>query len=359
MEGSLARMSDNFSRSDRSDRSDHSGGSRNYRGSGGGYRGDRSRNERDDYRRRDDRRSGGYRNEGGDRRDRRDSGDRRDGQPRRYRDDARRDDRRSDRSHDRRDDRRHSQRAGAGRKDGQFRGPQRPGFREERIQKRQQEPTLPDDVTARDLDPSILQDLKSLARDNADMVGRHMVMAAVLMEEDPQLALAHARAAKDRAGRVGVVRETCGIAAYHAGEWKEALAELRAARRMSGGPGLLAVMADCERGLGRPEKALEFIRTEDAAGLDEAGRVELAIVAAGARQDLGHHDAAVAELQRVLFEPTRKGMTASRLFYAYADALVAAGRPADAKVWFGHAKNADEEGFLDAQERIAELEKLG
>lgn len=317
-------MSDNFSRSDRSDRSDYSGGSRNYRGSGG-YRGDRSRNERDGYRRRDDRRGGSYRSEG-----------------------------------DRRGDRRHAQRAGAGRREeSSSRGPHRPGFREERIAKRQQEPALPDDVSPRDLDPSILQDLKSLSRDNADTVGRHMVMAAVLMEEDPQLALAHARAAKDRAGRVAVVRETCGIAAYHAGEWKEALAELRAARRMSGGPGLLAVMADCERGLGRPEKALEMVRTEDTSSLDEAGRVELAIVAAGARQDLGHVDAAVAELQRVVFEPSRKGMTASRLFYAYADALAMAGRRAEAKVWFGHAQQADEGGFLDAAERIAELEKSG
>nr|WP_035111509.1 hypothetical protein [Corynebacterium freiburgense] len=330
-------------------RSDSRGQSQSYRGSrnSGGYRGDRSWGERNDDRR------GGYRTERGD------SG----GRGRRYEEQG--DERRKYRSGDRegggrrferQGERRHSQRAGAGRKDDRTRGPHRPGFREERLNKRQHAPTLPDDITARDLDPSILQDLKSLSKDNADTVGRHMVMAAVVMEEDPQLALRHARAAKDRAGRVAVVRETCGIAAYHAGEWKEALSELRAARRMSGGPGLLAVMADCERGLGRPEKALEIIRTEDLSKLDEDSRVELAIVVAGARQDMGHIDAAIAELQRVLFEPTRTGMTASRLFYAYADALAMAGRNEDAKTWFTHAANADVGGFLDAKDRIAELE---
>ena len=115
-------------------------------------------------------------------------------------------------------------------------------------------------------------------------------------------------------------RETCGIAAYHAGEWKEALAELRAARRMSGGPGLMAVMADCERGLGHPEKAIEIARSEELSRLDAASMVELAIVVAGARQDMGQFDAAVAELERQDLNPSRRGVSASRLFYAYADA---------------------------------------
>ena len=166
-------------------------------------------------------------------------------------------------------------------------GPQRPGFREERIVARQNEPSLPEDVQPDELDPSVRQDLKSLSKDNADQVARHMIMAATLMADDPKLALRHARAAKDRAGRVGVVRETNGVAAYHAGEWKEALAELRAARRISGGAGLLAVMADCERGLGRPEKAIELGRSDRVRLLDDESRTELAIVVAGARRDMG------------------------------------------------------------------------
>ena len=138
-----------------------------------------------------------------------------------------------------RDRRTHANRGGAGRdgSNGKVRhdrsNPYRQGFREDRMAQKENEPALPDDIDASDLDPSVLQDLRVLAKDNADKVAKHMIMAASWMADDPQLALRHARAAKNRAGRVGVVREAAGIAAYHAGEWKEALSELRAARRMS------------------------------------------------------------------------------------------------------------------------------
>ncbi len=251
--------------------------------------------------------------------------------------------------------RQHAQRGGADRPERRT-GPQRSGFREERIMKRQNDPDIPGDISAKDLDPSVLQDLRSLSKDNADTVARHMVMAAIWMEDDPQLALRHARAAKDRAGRVSVVRETAGVAAYHAGEWKEALTELRAARRISGGPGMLAVMADCERGLGHPEKALELGRTEDLSGLDDDSRVELAIVLAGARADMGDFDSAVVELKSVGLEDTRSDITSMRLFYAFADCLLQAGRGDEAREWFLRSAELDTEGVLDARERAADLE---
>lgn len=219
------------------------------------------------------------------------------------------------------------------------------------------EPDLPGDIDIKDLDPLVLQDLKVLSKDNADAVAKHMIMAATWLADDPQLALRHARAAKDRAGRVSVVRETNGIAAYHAGEWKEALSELRAARRMSGGPGLIAVMADCERGLGRPEKAIELAREEDLSSLDQDNLIELAIVVAGARHDLGQHDSAIVELQKVNPSLKSTGFTHSRLSYAYADALVLAGRGDEAREWFQHAATLDEDGYLDAEERIEQLDK--
>ncbi len=217
------------------------------------------------------------------------------------------------------------------------------------------EPKLPEDIDPAELDPSVRQDLKSLAKDNADQVARHMIMAASVMAEDPQLALRHARAAKDRAGRVGVVRETNGVAAYHAGEWKEALAELRAARRMSGGPGMLAVMADCERGLGRPEKAIELARSEEAAQLDAESKVELAIVAAGARRDMGDVDGAIVELETQNMEAKRSEISAARLFYAYADALAEAGRKDEAREWFTRSADVDPDELLDSRERLEEL----
>ena len=236
--------------------------------------------------------------------------------------------------------------------------PYRQGFREERMAQKENEPSIPDDIDPSDLDPSVLQDLRVLAKDNADKVAKHMIMSATWMADDPRLALAHARAAKNRAGRVGVVREAAGIAAYHAGEWKEALSELRAARRMSGGPGLLAVMADCERGLSRPDKAIEIGRSQEAQKLDPESQVELAIVVAGARHDLGQHEAALATLQQLnptIDEKKVGDFAHTRLSYAYADALAQVGRTDEARTWFEHVKKVDSDEMTDVAQRLKEF----
>lgn len=218
-----------------------------------------------------------------------------------------------------------------------------------------EEPDLPDGITPGELDDEARRDLRGLQKDTADVVAKHLVAAGMLVDEDPEQALAHARYARRRASRIAVVREAAGIVAYHAGEWNEALGELRAARRMGGGPGHLAVMADIERALGRPERALELVRAPEAKELGKAETIELAIVAAGARRDLGELDAAVVGLQIPELEPTRREPWSPRLFYAYADNLLAAGRESDALQWFVHTVDADVEGETDAAERIAEL----
>ncbi len=187
------------------------------------------------------------------------------------------------------------------------------------------------------------------------MVARHLVAAGTLVEDDPAQALLHARFARRRASRIAVVREAAGIAAYHAGEWNEALGELRAARRMGGGPGHLAVMADIERALGRPERALELARGPEVRELGRADAIELAIVAAGARRDLGELDAAVVGLQIPELDPSRRDPWSARLFYAYADNLLAAGRESDALQWFVHTVDADTDGETDADRRLADL----
>ncbi|MFI5720222.1 hypothetical protein [Nocardia sp. NPDC051750] len=220
---------------------------------------------------------------------------------------------------------------------------------------RPDEPDLPDDIQAGDLDPAIRRDLLSLDKGNAETVARHLVMAAQLLDDEPRLALAHAQAARQRAGRIAVVRETAGVVAYHAGEWAEALSELRAARRMAGGSGLLAVMADCERGLGRPERAIEIGRSDEGRALTGDEAIELRIVVAGARMDLGQYDQAVVTLQTPDLDPARTGSGPARLFYAYADALVAAGRTEEGLTWFFNAASADLDGETDAEERAAEL----
>jgi hypothetical protein len=217
------------------------------------------------------------------------------------------------------------------------------------------EPPLPDDVTGAELDRTIRAELASLASMNADTVARHLVMAGRLLDDDPETAYLHAAAAAKRAGRVGAVREAAGLTAYRSGRYAEALSELRAARRITGDHSTLPVMADCERGLGRPERALEIAAGPEVANLDAAARVELLIVASGARRDLGQLDAAVLALQGPALRPHLRKPWSARLFYAYADALEAAGRVEEATTWFGHADEADSEDETDADVRLAEL----
>jgi tetratricopeptide (TPR) repeat protein len=206
------------------------------------------------------------------------------------------------------------------------------------------------------LDPEARKELRTLARETADLVARHLVVTGQLLDEDPDQALVHARAARAMAGRVGVVREAAGLAAYAAGEWAEALAELRAARRITGSPEHLAVMADCERALGRPERALGYADDPDVARLTQDQRVELVIVVSGARRDLGQADAAVLALQDPAKRTSDKRPWAARLWYAYADALLDAGRSEQAREWFGKAAEVDAEGATDAGDRALLLD---
>lgn len=189
----------------------------------------------------------------------------------------------------------------------------------------------------------------------AEFVGGHLVAAGRLIDSDPRQALEHARAARSRGARVAAVREAAGLAAYQCQEWAEALSELRAARRISGDPSNLAVMADCERALGRPERALKVLDDPAFPRLDAATKAEVLIVAAGARRDLGQLDAALAVLERGPLDPKQPRPGSARLWYAYADALAEAGRVEDAVRWFGAAALVDHDDETDAADRAADL----
>jgi tetratricopeptide (TPR) repeat protein len=216
-------------------------------------------------------------------------------------------------------------------------------------------PPVPENVDVSLLDRGVRAELRSLSKPAADAVGKHLVAAGQSLDTDAGAALAHARAARALAGRVASVREAVGIAAYRAGEWAEALTELRTARRIGGDPRNLPVIADCERALGRPAQALRMLDDPAVSKLDTETRLELLIVVAGARRDLGQPDAALAVLARGGLDPERPKPGSARLWYAYADALAAGGRTDEAVTWFGASAAADAEGELDAAERAAAL----
>lgn len=217
------------------------------------------------------------------------------------------------------------------------------------------EPALPTGVDTSVLDRAVRAELRPLSKAAAEAVGAHLVMTAEFLDTDPRRALAHARAARARAGRIAAVREAVGIAAYHAEEWSEALTELRTARRISGDARNLPVIADCERALGRPAQALRALDDPGVRTLDPTTRAELLIVVAGARRDLGQLDAALSVLARGGLDQQQPRPGSMRLWYAYADALEAAGRLPEAARWFAASAALDPEGELDAAERAAAL----
>ena len=218
-------------------------------------------------------------------------------------------------------------------------------------------PDLPPDIEAAELDPDVRRELRTLPKGLADEVARRLVAAGRALPEDPELAHAHAEVAGRLASRVGAVREAVGLTAYATGRWAQARSELRAARRMSGSDALLPVIADCERGLGHPERALDLAGSPEAARLPVADRIEMRIVAAGARHDMGQPEAAVVTLQCPQLREDGQPWSA-RLQYAFAAALLAVGRADEAVDWFRRAARNDPDGETEAADRVAELEGI-
>jgi tetratricopeptide (TPR) repeat protein len=216
---------------------------------------------------------------------------------------------------------------------------------------------IDEDITGTELDKGVKQELMSLPKTLAEDVAKNLLMVARLLGEDPERAYGYARIALRLASRVPSVREAAGFAAYGVEKYGEALAEFRAARRMTGLQHLWPVMADCERGMGRPEKALAMAGEPEVQRLDKAGQVEMRLVAAGARRDMGQPEAAVVTLQSPELASTSQQPWTARLRYAYADALLeVGGREAEAREWFAKALEADQEGATDASDRLAELD---
>ncbi len=226
-------------------------------------------------------------------------------------------------------DRASSDRAGAGRPP-----------RDEDSRPRHDDPLLPEDVAANQLDKGARIELKTLSKDNADWVARHLVMVGRLIDSDPALAHKHALAAARRAGRIGVVRETTAITAYATGDFALALRELRTYRRITGREDQLPLMVDSERGVGRPQAALELGRSVPREALDPAVQVALAIAMSGARLDLDQPELALSELQIPQLDPERAFSYSPALFDAYATVLEELGRDDEAEQWWQRSDRA-------------------
>jgi tetratricopeptide (TPR) repeat protein len=224
-------------------------------------------------------------------------------------------------------------------------------------QERYDGPPLPEEITGRELDRSISGQLKGLPDKLALRVARHLAAAGVLIDSDPETAYQHTLAARARASRLAVVREAVGEAAYASGHYAEALAELRAAKRMNGATDYLPIMADCHRALGQPEQALKLAKSPSVARFRPEAKAEMTLVEAGARRDMGQLDAALRTLELAPLLSKSREAWVVRLRYAYADTLEAAGRDTDALAWFHRTHAIDAHELTDASERADAIEK--
>ena len=194
------------------------------------------------------------------------------------------------------------------------------------------EPELPEDVSAKDLDSTARMGLRALSRLNAENIARHLVMTQRLLETDPEVAYAHARYAASHAGRIAIVREAAGIAAYVAGLYSEALRELRAARRLSGMDTMYRAMeVDCERALGRPDAALRSAQNALQLDLEDDERAELAIVVTGIYHDQGNDELALITIEDAIRKAPKDTEILRRLHSVRADRLEDLGRVREAE----------------------------
>ena len=305
----------------------------------GGYRGNRGDNpryQRDGERsgfRHDDRRDGERRNfrHDGDRRDfRRDDGERRGGRNF-HKDGDRRDFRRDDRRGERRDGERRNFRRDNQRRDFHKDRDQRPEgeerrefTREEKMEYREAkrgeylskprrnsdgtmsfpsqnpythrrpgEPKMPKGIEWNMLSTDDRERLRGLSKEHAENIGLHILAAYTLEERDPELALEHAKWVAHQASRIDFARETLAFVAYRQGDYKLALREFRTAFRMNGFLDYLPFIADCERGMGEPKKAIETAMSDDAKYLRGESKAEMFLVYAGALGDLELWDKAI------------------------------------------------------------------
>jgi tetratricopeptide (TPR) repeat protein len=217
--------------------------------------------------------------------------------------------------------------------------------------RRQQTPPPPG------LPRDVVNELNRVARQGkAQQAVARLERAVQLLERgDARGAVAEAQKAKALAPRSPAVREVLGIALYRQERWREALSELQAYRRMSGRADQNHLIADAERALGRPERAVPLAEEALAArGVPIEAKAEAVIVAASALADMGRYDQALGLLRRVRTKDDVARPEVIRVWYVIADILERAGRPKEAAEQFRKIMRHDP-GAYDVAERVAQL----
>ncbi|MDO5034392.1 MAG: HAD-IIA family hydrolase [Actinomycetaceae bacterium] len=215
---------------------------------------------------------------------------------------------------------------------------------------------IPDGLKGTELDEQAYETLATLGSHSQEEVAKLLVMAGQLIDLDPERAYTYAQAAVKRAGRVDIVREAAALTAYATERYQEALREVRAVRRMRNDYSLRAVEADAERGLGKPEKALELIEETDMSQVDLAEQVELVLVAAGARSDLGEFETALVLVENALSKLSEDADPdfRRRLMSAQVDHLRALGREDEANEVEGAIPAEEEDNDILDLKMLAE-----
>jgi len=203
-------------------------------------------------------------------------------------------------------------------------------------------------------------ELKSLDLETAREVGAYLMTAGQLIDTDPELAYRHAEAARRRAARLPITREATAETAYAAGLYEEALSQYKTLRRMTGSPDLIPVTVDCLRAVGKYRDALELADEGTREIEDPSMRIELLIVTAGVRVDMGQREEAMRLLRREIDKPTVRHprLAQARLLYAYSDLLAQSGDMANARRGFAMAARLDPEGETAALDRLDEMDGL-
>jgi len=212
----------------------------------------------------------------------------------------------------------------------------------------------PEEIFDLELEPDLYAELESFGG-RTSTLAKHLLSVQVLAESDPQAAYQHALKLRTRIPRSALARQTSCIAAYRAGHYKEAIKEEAAYRRISAAFDLVPIAADSERGLGRPQRALDMVTQFEPEKLDSDTRTELFIVGGGARRDLKDDDAARVLLQKAV-RAAKSPMAMARARYALGDLLADHGDVEQARKWLQNAADIDEEGtWTEAARRLEGL----